>query len=333
MIRKLGSAVIGVAWHPGDKLLATASTDSRCRIFCASPTGQHFALTQSPASLWLYLPFGALLTYHKGYARGHCWCQTRLSSPLKEEGKHLKVESLALNLNIFDIFKCWNQMCSRSIRVQHRNHQLILPSPVSTSLGHFYTKWICKIGVWLWPGHLQVTVITLNSYCQAAVSILSTLYAVLVGCVCSEVPFCNALWNDTWGDELWDIWKCYDPIDQFVRHKSAGDQLACSSHGREIILLKELTVGKGGISFAATQRLQSRHLPFRCICFLSEDRLLTAGFDSRPFAFQKDTSDNLWQESEVLKGAHSWCLFHAVLYELSMTYAMEYITLLHERYL
>lgn len=39
VIRRAGSAVMGVAWHPSGELLATASTDGKCRVFYAQPAG------------------------------------------------------------------------------------------------------------------------------------------------------------------------------------------------------------------------------------------------------------------------------------------------------
>lgn len=40
IIRKHNSAIMGISWHPGGDLLATASTDCKCRILYASPLGE-----------------------------------------------------------------------------------------------------------------------------------------------------------------------------------------------------------------------------------------------------------------------------------------------------
>ena len=82
----------------------------------------------------------------------------------------------------------------------------------------------------------------------------------------------------------------------------AGDRLACSSHGCEMLVLEGLSVSQTGISFAATQRLTYKQLPCRCICFQSEDLLLAAGFDSIPIILRRHSSDDAWQQEESFAG-------------------------------
>ena len=82
----------------------------------------------------------------------------------------------------------------------------------------------------------------------------------------------------------------------------AGNQLACSSHGCEIIILKDLSIGKETVSFDATQRLTVKQLPCKYVCFQSEDVLLTAGFESKPVILQKNSLDGSWRQAEDVNG-------------------------------
>lgn len=40
MIRKFGSAILGVSWHPSGEFLAAASADEKCRVCYAHPPGE-----------------------------------------------------------------------------------------------------------------------------------------------------------------------------------------------------------------------------------------------------------------------------------------------------
>ena len=67
LIRKHGSAVMALAWHPEGDLLASVCTDCTCRIFHASPAGM-----RASSSPWTT----AILTYPQS-SSPVTWTQTR----------------------------------------------------------------------------------------------------------------------------------------------------------------------------------------------------------------------------------------------------------------
>jgi hypothetical protein len=136
------------------------------------------------------------------------------------------------------------------------------------------------------------------------------------------------------GLELWEMWCRRNSIFVLTLVSSilrgvgasnsgrcgAGEQLACCSQEAQLTLLTGISSGQGGgLSVAATQRLQSPLLPFKSATFLSEGSLAAGGFDGAPFLFQRG-EDGMWSIAQVHIRSERPCAFlSAVFVPLNVT--------------